>query len=202
MATLAIEDICNLALRRIGYPTPIGFVFEGSVAARVAVEIYSQTRDDLLREDDWDFARQAVTLTLLKTAPVGGYVFTPWTSAYPPPPWTYEYEYPTDCLEMRTVRPLPVLLSEYDPSPNVFIVAHDATITPPGPAILTNLRAAQGVYTASVSDTSQWTTGYTNALIDALATRFQEALAPEDNAVKLRLAEQQQGAAMAATRRG
>ena len=200
--TLAMEDICNIALRRIGYPTPIGWIYEGSPAARVAVEIYSQCRDDLLRGADWDFARQQAPLVLLKTAPVGGYGFTPWNSSYPPVNWQYEYDYPAMCLEVRAVRPTPSLLSQYDPSPNVFALAYDNTLATPSPVILTNLINANAVFTAQVTDPDQWTAGYANALYDKLAVRFQQALAPDANMEKLKLAEEAQGAAEGRARQG
>lgn len=197
-----IESICNIALRRIGWPTPIGFIYEGSQAARVAVEIYAQCRDDLLRSSNWDFARQQFSLVLLKTAPVGGYGFTPWSNTYPAANWQYEYDYPPMCLEVRAVRPTPGLLSQYDPYPNVFALAYDNTLAVPSPVILTNLVNAQAVYTAQVTDPDQWTAGFSNALYDKLAVRFQQALAPDANMEKLKLAEEAQGAAEAKARQG
>lgn len=189
MAT-APEQIVNQALRRIGYQVEIGFMYEGSPAARAALTLYGQTRDNLLRAKDWPFARQSVALTLLKTAPVGGYGFqTPWTSAYPPVPWVFEYAYPTGCLEMRSVRPTPILIPEYDPVPNIFIIADDTSLAPtPAKVVLTNLRAALGVFTGQATDPAQWEPMFTEALVEALARRFAEALAGENaEALKLQL---------------
>lgn len=200
--TLAVEDICNIALRRIGYQPPIAWIFEGSPAARVAVEIYSQCRDDLLRSSDWDFARQQQPLVVLKTAPVGGYGFTPWNNTYPAVNWQFSYAYPDACLEVRAVRPTPALLTQFDPSSNVFTISYDNTLATPAPVILTNLSNAQAVFTAQVTDPDQWTKGYSNALYDLLAVRFQQALAPDANMEKLKLAEQAQGAAEARARQG
>lgn len=199
---MSVESICNVALRRIGWPTPIAWAYEGSQAARVAIEIYGQCRDDLLRSSDWDFARQQQALLLLKTAPVGGYGFTPWTSAFPEVNWQYSYSYPTSCLEVRAVRPTPALLSQFDPSPNVFALSYDNTLAVPGPVILTNLVNAQAVFTAQVTDPDQWTAGFSNALYDKLALRFQQALAPDANMEKLKLAEEAQGAAEGRSRQG
>ena len=81
---------------------PIGTIWEGSPASRVALEVYGQTRDALLNNEDWPFARRAVGLALLKTAPVGGYAGLPWTNAYPPPQWIYEYAYPDACIYQFT----------------------------------------------------------------------------------------------------
>jgi|SRR6202167_2323494 len=202
MTVASPEEICNLALRRIAYPYPIGNIYEGSPAARVAVEIYGQTRDELLRSADWDFARQAVGLTLLKTAPVGGYGATPWTPTNPPPPWIYEYAYPVGCLLIRSVRPTPAVIPEFDPQPNVFVLGNDASLSVPTKVILTNLPYAQAVFTAQITDPTQWQVSFVEALIAALATRFQLALAPSAEANKEREQEEAQEGAMAVPRRG
>ena len=103
------EDVCNIALAQIGHAERIGSLYEGSRASEVALTIYGQTRDDLLRKQDWGFAEVTASLTLLKTAPPGGYgpwqVWAPATN--PPPPWLYEYAYPSDCLMIRSLRAAP-----------------------------------------------------------------------------------------------
>lgn len=100
-------DIINLALRRIGYKlTRVSNLYDGSEPAKAALDIYAQTRDDLLRDGNWDFARRDVAATVLRQAPDGGY-FPPnnWDPlTYPPLPWTYCYEYPDDCLKVRNVK--------------------------------------------------------------------------------------------------
>lgn len=175
----SVEDIINQALRRISYPTPIGFIYEGSPAARVAVEIYGQTRDDLLRSQDWPFARQSAALQVLKTAPPNGYGVTPWNPDYPPLPWIYEYAYPvqpTACLRVRAVRPTPIFIPELDPQPNIFVVADDYTLAPPTKVILTNLVNAVAVYTGQITEPATWEPMFTEALIDALAARLGPSL--------------------------
>lgn len=197
----AMEDLVNQALRRIAYPTPVGFIYEGSKPARVALDLYGQTRDNLLGARDWDFARQAVTLDLLKTAPVGGYGLTGWTSAYPPPPWIYEYAYPGDAIMVRSVRPTPVLIVEYDPQPNIFVAANDTDLN--AKVILTNLANAQAVITGKVTDPGQWLdNNFIEAFVDALAVQFQQALAPSGDAIKLKIAQEQMAETVADGRRG
>lgn len=196
------ESICNQALRRIGYAIPIGYLMEGSPAARVAVEVYGQTRDNLMRGFDFDFARQATGLTLLKTAPVGGYGFmTPWTNAYPSPGYIFEYAYPPECLLIRSLRPTPVAMPEFDPQPNTFTIANDPSVTP-SKVILTNLANAQAVYTGRVTNPEYWNASFTESLVDSLATLFQQALGPSAEADKERIEEQAQSIGMAVGRRG
>lgn len=196
------EDVVNQALRRIGHPTPVGYLLEGTPAARAAVEVYGQTRDNLLRDADWDFARQSALLVQQKTAPVGGYGYAnPWTSAFPPVPWLYQYAYPTGCLMVRSVRPTPTLLLSFRPQPNIFVIADDPTVTP-SKVILTNLAGAVAVYTGQIIDPTLWNASFTEALIAALATRLQAALNPEPNADKERMEQEAQAGGMAIARPG
>lgn len=194
---MSAESLCNQALDRIAWPQAIGDIYEGSKEARIALRIYGQTRDKLILSGDWPFARQEAPLTLLKTAPVGGYGAAGWTSAYPLLPWIYEYAYPAGCLKLRSVRPTAVIMPEFDPVPNIFTVANDPASSTK--IILTNLAGAIGSFTASVPDPTQWSplAEFTEALISALALRFQEALNPAPEAVKDRVAEQQISAATA-----
>src|ERR1700677_309918 len=100
------EDLINITLARIGYKGRIGSIWEGSVAAKKVLDIYSQTRDELLRAYDWGFAERNVDLAVLKQAPPGGY-FPPNTwnpTTYPALPWAFSYTYPSDCLKVRAVK--------------------------------------------------------------------------------------------------
>jgi hypothetical protein len=189
------EEICNLALDAIGFPQAIASIYEGTEAARVALREYAQARDELLRESDWPFARQAVTLTLLKTAPVGGYGLTPWSNAYPPLPWIYEYAYPSDCLDVRSVRPVPIIIPNYQVFPNIFVVASDTATGQK--VLLTNLANATAVYTGQVTDMTQWEPLFVSALVDKLARKFAPALKAAGEALKLAVAEEGKSAAEA-----
>lgn len=200
MAT-TVTELVNQALRRIGYKTEIGYIFEGSEASRAALTVYGQTRDDILRSKDWPFARRSVALTVLKTAPVGGYGLTPWSDAYPPAPWIYEYAYPTDCVEMRAVRPTPTVIVEMDPQPNIFVEASDTTQAP-SKVVLTNLANALAVYTGRIIDMSQWEPMFTEAFVDALGRRMAAALGASGDAVKMQYQLEQASAAAADRVRG
>lgn len=189
-----------MALRQINWPVPIGSIYDGSKASRVAVEIYGLTRDALLGDTDWPFARQAVTLTLLKTAPVGGYGVTPWSNAYPPLPWIYEYDFPTNAIDVRSVRPSAILIPEYNPRPNVFVSSNDPALGQK--VILTDLAHATAVITAQITDPAQWIDqSFVDALVAALAIKFQDALNPNPDAVKLRIAQKEQAEGVADMRR-
>src|SRR6185312_7846569 len=104
MAADSPEDICNQSLLLAGRTKRIGDMYEGGDAA-VALELYAQLRDELLRDRDWDFSRRTASLTLLKgPPPAGGYnPLQPWTTAYPAPGYLYEYAYPNDCLSLQAI---------------------------------------------------------------------------------------------------
>ncbi len=178
------EEVLNLALLRIGYPRFISNLNAGTKEARVGLQIYAQTRDDVLRLGDWGFAQREVALILLKTAPVGGYGLTPWTPANPQLPWIYEYQYPKDCLFVRAVRPTPIFIPEFSPRPYVFNVANDDAIGQK--VILTNAPNAIAVYTGQIFNLWQWEPAFIEALVSALAAKFQEALMPSLEASKER----------------
>jgi hypothetical protein len=198
----SVVEIVNLALRRVGYKIEVGSIYEGTVAARAALQSYGQTRDALLRSRDWPFARQAAALTLLKTAPVGGYGITGWTSAYPPPPWIYEYGYPAACVEVRALLGTPAIIPEFMPRPTLFTVATDPALGTGTKVILTNVANAQAVFTGQIIDMTQWEPMFTEAMVEALARRLAESLGAPADAVKEQFQVEQATAAAAATRRG
>jgi hypothetical protein len=65
-------DIVNGALHRIGANT-IASLTEGTKNANVAVDVYAETRDQLLRGYQWGFATKRVQLAQLSTAPTFEY---------------------------------------------------------------------------------------------------------------------------------
>ncbi len=167
-------DVANLALARMGYRLRVGSLYDGSAAAVKFLDIYGQTRDELLRASDWDFAERNVDLTLLKSAPPGGYVPpTVWDgSVNPPIGWLYEYALPDDYLKVRAVKPTPLFFPNLDPQPYVYSIANDEFFSPPLRVILCNVKDAVMVYTGQVTDPASWDVGFTEAFAAALARRL------------------------------
>jgi len=209
-----VEDIINLALDETGYPHHIADIYEGSPAARVGLEIYGQTRDELLRARDWSFSRRAVSLSLLKgPPPAGGYnPVQPWSAINPYPGFLYEYSYPSDCLDLRAIVGAPGPMPDLDPLPAEWRVDNDplpiVTGTPPvagGPAakvILCNTTNAMAIYRARVTDMTTWEPLFTQTLVDALAVKFRKAFGMELNAEREAVAESAGAAQGAAGVRG
>lgn len=171
-------DVVNAALVRIGWKQQIGNLRDGSAAADAALSLYGQTRDELLRTSNWDFAQRNIALTLLKSAPPGGYIPpTTWDPTINPPiPWTFSYVYPGDCIKLRAVKPTPIFIPEFDPSANRFSIDNDYSYTPAQRVILCNVPAALAVYTGRVTDPATWAPDFAEALIELLGERLAPGL--------------------------
>lgn len=204
LALSSPADVLNLTLARIGYKGPrIASLYEGSIAAKVALDVYSETRDEMLRNGDWGFAERNVNLTLLKQAPAGGYFPTnQWNGTNnPPPPWRFEYTYPADCLKVRSVKAVPLFVMDFDPQPNLFAVENDVYFTPSQKVILCNVQNAQLVYTGQITDPQLWEADFVNAFSAELGLRLAPTLASMD-AAKFAAADAAQSTAQASTTEG
>lgn len=176
-------DLVNNALVQIGYKKLIGSVNDGSAAANLSLAIYGQTRDELLRSQDWGFASRDIVLTLLKQAPAGGY-FPPtvWSTAYPPIPYMFEYAYPGDCLKVRSIKPQTLFVPNFDPAPNPFRISNDNAFSPPQKVILSYVPMSLMTYTAQVTDPQTWEVSFAEALSDMLGEKLAAGLANMDAA--------------------
>lgn len=182
-----LEQIVNEGLRDAGIPLRIDDIFEGSEAAKVALEVLGQARDEILRRADWSFNRRLTTLTLLKgPPPVGGYnPFQSWSSIYPSPGYLFEYAYPADMLDLRAISQYPGLMPDLDPVPQLWLVQNDATpyvsgnppvaAGPPAKVILCNVNNAIAVYRARITDPNEWDSGFIAALVASLGDKFSVA---------------------------
>lgn len=203
-------NICNKALAEIGRDLQIGDFYDGSPAASVALNLYSQARDDLLRLKDWPFAGRTALLTLLKQAQIPP--LNPWDETQPVPPWQYEYAYPSDCIYLRYLRPQPNAFGgwdDFEPVPILFRIANDLVSSVQTKVILTNMPVAMAIYTAQVTDPDLWEPGFVQSLVETLAqkfaVKFTETAAPPpllDTLLKGKLGEAGAEEKMADDRRG
>lgn len=187
-------DVANVALVRMGFKLRVGTLFDGSEHAQDILDLYGQTRDEMLREFDYDFAQRSALLTLLKSAPAGGY-FPPnlWNpAANPPIGWAFEYAYPGDAIKIRTVKPQPLFIVNADPQPYDFTEANDELLVPPARTILTNVVGAVAVYTGRVTDPTNWDVAFTDALAARLAALLGPSLMPESTKITLPIATAEQ----------
>lgn len=178
------EDIVNVALGQIGYPIPVSNLYEGSRAADAALKIYGQTRDEMLRIEDYGFAERNVNLAVLKVANVNGY-FPPnqWSgTTNPPVPWLFSYTYPDDCLKVRAIKEQPLFALDYDPQPIVFKIENDNYYTPSRKVVLCNVENAMMVYTGQVTDPTTWESSFVETFAAELGRRLAPTLASMDAA--------------------
>jgi hypothetical protein len=192
-------DIVNATLTRLGYKDRVGSLYEGSKASKKALDIYAQTRDQLLREGEWPFARGDVNGSLIKSAPAGGYFATAWNpSTYPPLPWLFEYTYVSDAIEIRAVRPSEILVPNFAPRPHLFAIANDGGQR----VILSNVANAVITYVRQVTDPTQMPPDFIEAFCAALARRLAIVLTQSADAVKIEAQDEQFETAVAGKQQG
>lgn len=95
-------DIANRALSSVGTRSTIASLGENSNEAIQCNLLLEPLRDELLRMAPWNCGTNWENLSLICAAPgtpenptAGSSV---WEKGIPPPPWSYEYAYPSDCL--------------------------------------------------------------------------------------------------------
>lgn len=104
-----VLDIVNRALQSFGSRTTVASLTENSNEAIQANLVLTQVRDELLRTAPWNCATNFNNLTLITAVPgtpenpTSGTVV--WQKGIPAPPWSYEYQYPIDCLRPLFVIP-------------------------------------------------------------------------------------------------
>lgn len=152
---MSIETIVNQALDAIGYKRHVGSVWDGSPAARIALDIWAETRDEALAVRPWEFARNPYTLV------DAGLSATQ--------PWQFVFLRPVSAITVLDVAPFGV--DPNDPHPGRFL-----EITTNVRLILTEFAPAEAVITARITDTSLWSPEFTSVVIQGLATKMQHAL--------------------------
>lgn len=195
MATSETE-ICNRALSRIGTRSTIASLTEDSNEARQCNMLYVPTRDEVISMAWWNFAKKTATLSLLKSAPgtpTNPTGATQWSSAYPAPPWLYEYAYPSDCIQFKMIVPqidtgvigTPLMSNLASFYPYVMapwaavrfeVVTDTDTQGNQINVIDTNQYQAIGVYTMRITNPNLFSGNFTEALVCALGAKLAQPL--------------------------
>ncbi|HEV2674157.1 MAG TPA: hypothetical protein VGV37_06405 [Aliidongia sp.] len=199
------SDIINNALVKIGHQQQLGSLWDGSDEAQKALAIYGQTRDQLLRTGDWDFARRDISVTATKTAPQipGGYGYIPPTlwdpTVNPPLPFLFQYAYPDNCLKVRSIRPTPLFVPNFDPWPRVFSTTNDNSAASAGAkTIVCNIGPTMIVtFTGRITDPTVMEASFIETLTDECGRRLALALGGAADAVKVEGSAEQVSGAMA-----
>ena len=163
MAQVNVEAICNQALDVIGYKRHIGSVWDGTPAARVALDLYSETRDEVLVLRPWPFA-------------VGRYTITPTTDGPAPDyPWLYKYIRPISPLKILDVYPGGMdYAAIMKVEPVRWLERFDLALR--ARVIWTEFTAARAVVIESVDEPEVFSPEFIATLVQALAEKFQRAL--------------------------
>lgn len=218
-------DIANRALSAIGTRSQITEMTEDSNEARNCKLLLEPLRDELLRMAPWNCAFNFANLSLVCSAPgtpenpnAGGSI---WEKGIPPPPWSYEYAYPSDCLRPIYVVPqfttgftsgVPITTAVtggapafWNGPPVRFKVGVDQ-IGPNGKpstqgvdtrVIWTNQEQAILAYVRRVINPDVWDDQFQQALVAALAGRLVISLTGDKGLAQLKMSEANQYIQMA-----
>jgi hypothetical protein len=179
-----ITDICNAAISHCGTRSKISSIDEGSAEANACLTHLAMVRDATLRAFDWNFARMTVALARLEA---------------PPKRWACKYALPVDCVRIRRLNDVPVLIHPE----TAFELAADKDATGAYISVLlSNEAAVSAIYTARVEDPLRWDQGFVDAVAYGLASRIAFELTGKEERqatlVKLWQAALREGAAAAA----
>jgi hypothetical protein len=209
-------DIANRALSAIGTRSSIASLDEGSNESIQVKLLLEPLRDELLRMAPWNCARNFINLSLICAAP--GTPENPtaaplvWDKGIPPPPWTYEYAYPSDCLRPVYIVPqfstgfssgVPITTAVtggapafWNGPPVRFQVSIDQIDPKSGKptalgldqrVILTNQEAAILCYVRRVVNPDVWDDQFQQALVAALGARLAIALTGEKGLAQMQV---------------
>lgn len=192
MATGNVISICNRALLAIGSQSQISSLTEGSTQADACATLFTPTYESLARMAFWNCLRKQIVLSLIAAA--AGTPENPQgtTLPYPPVPWLYSYQLPSDCLQARflvaslptigtsSVPISPAMLGGQTiiPSQRITFEVGYATDANNNPIqiILTNQTQAQLVYTVNQSNPQIWDSLFQSAMVASLAAFLVPAL--------------------------
>lgn len=160
-------EICNTALQRVGVTQTIDSLTQRVKEAAVCNLVYSMTREKVLTDGRWPFARKYQVLALSgEAAPIN---------------WRYRYVYPNDCLSVRSIFPNlgagsdPDVTREYRrQNPTAFEIVLDAN---GDRTICTDLPDAVLEYTMNITNPMRFDARFSSAFAWAIASEIALPLA-------------------------
>lgn len=159
------QDVVNQALQLIGNNTPpvTGNApnFDDSPAGQAAAKLYTPCVQTVGRQFGWDFARRTVALV-----PTGN---------TPPSPWTVEYNYPPNGIQLWQLIP-GTITDPNNPLPINWVVANAIVASALKKVIQCDLPNALAVYNNSPGE-DVWDPLFREAVARLLASEMAMALA-------------------------
>lgn len=204
MATASILSVVNQSLLAIGSQSQVSSLNEGSAQANAASVLYTPRFEALARSAPWNCLRKEATLTLIAAAQGTPENVDGTTLPLPPVPWLYQYEVPSDSLQIRWLVPslpapnagvplfsvntgAPTWLPNQGQIPYAVSLGVDAnnnTIN----VILTNQSQAIAVYTANQPNPQFWDSMFEQAMVATLAAWLVPALSLNEPLMKAQIA--------------
>lgn len=107
-----VTDVANRMFQVLGTRTTVTDAELAGNLSNEAIQfnlIYTELRDRLLRMAPWNAAMRTANMTYITSSPGTpentSASTTLWSPGQPAPPWSYEYQYPVDCLMPRWIIP-------------------------------------------------------------------------------------------------
>lgn len=145
--------------------------FDDSTAGIALQSLYDPCVATVARQWEWDMARNTVTLT-----PSGN---------VPPPPWSREYLYPTNGIEVWQL--LPPTIEDYNnPLPLNYVIGNAVVSGTQRRVIQCDIIGAKAVYNNNPTPDS-WDAGFREAVVRLLSSELSIALAGKPQTSQLLL---------------
>lgn len=157
-------DVVNEAIMLIGDNQPlvtgVAPAFDSSPAGKAAAQLYGPTVATVSRQFGWDFSRNTVALVN--------------TGNIPPPPWSAEYLYPINGIQVRQLIPA-TGADPNNPLPVNWDVANNIVSGTQMKVIQCNLSGGFAVYSNQPTEAT-WDPLFREAVVRLLASNLAMAL--------------------------
>lgn len=156
-------EICTLALSHLGVSIEINNLeTEKSKEAQACRRFYATTRDEVLRDFSWPFAKVIEALALVEEDPNTE--------------WGFSYRYPSGCLKVRRVLNGSGVRVDTEDTRVPFTEGRDTT----GLLIFTDQEDAEVEYTMRETDTERYPADFVDTLSLLLASKIGPRVAGGD----------------------
>lgn len=149
----SVEEICNLALQRVGVTQTIDSIEQRVKEAMVCNACYDTVREKALKDAPFPFSRKYSLLARSGTDPIK---------------WKYRYVYPNDCLAIRYLFPTldaAFTVSEIREVARRFKHPYEIAIDETGEkTILTDIEDAAIEYTANIDNPKRFDASFVSFL--------------------------------------
>jgi hypothetical protein len=166
------NDVANQAVQLIGDNQPLvtgqAPTFDSSTTGIALSKLYAAVVQTVGRQFAWDMARNTIALTM--------------SGNTPPFPWTFEYLYPTNGIEVWQVHP-GNLADVNNPIPVNWSVANAVVGAQQQRVVWCNLAAAQATYNNNPNENT-WDSLFREAVVRLLASELSMAVAGKPDAAQ------------------